>query len=150
MRVQALSRPMHRWQVSAEAQVTQTCVLPKRRGPGVVTEMPTSESVIRRYPLLSAVIISVSAGCAQLSPPTPSSPGSTDMVAILTVVEDVYAAQGRGRMIFLGTYDNSIDEAQLRQARMHLQTDLEVTVKDASEADLSDPTLPVRPYCDGS
>ncbi len=63
-------------------------------------------------------------------------------MAMITVVEDVYATQGRGRMIFLGTYGDSIDEAELRQARMHLQTDLGVPVKDDSEADRSDPTLP--------
>ena len=88
------------------------------------------------------MITSIITGCAQMDSPAASAPKGPDLAAIITVVEDVYATEGRGRMIFLGTVDDTIDEADLQQARTRLEAGLGIAVKDDSEADRSDPALP--------
>jgi len=77
-------------------------------------------------------------GCA------PSNPGGDeiagpDLAAITTVVKDVYRQEGQSRMIFLAV-EEPVDDTLLEET---LEQDLGVNVRPESEADRTDPSLPV-------
>lgn len=67
-----------------------------------------------------------------------------DVGAISTVVKALYRMHGRGRIIFLGSDDGTVDSETLAQAGSAIAAELGVRVLPESAADRSDPTLPVR------
>jgi hypothetical protein len=66
-----------------------------------------------------------------------------DVTAISTVVKALYGLHGRGRIIFLGSDDGSVDSDMLAQAGTAVQEELGVRVLPESAADRSDLSLPV-------
>ena len=66
-----------------------------------------------------------------------------DVAAISTVVKTLYGLHGRGRIIFLGSDDGSVDSDLLAQAGTAVQEDLGVRVLPESAADRSDLSLPI-------
>jgi len=79
-------------------------------------------------------------GCCP--PPPPPEPTEPDVAAISTVVKALYGMHGRGRIIFLGSDDGSVDSDMLAQAGTAVQEELGVRVLPESAADRSDFSLP--------
>jgi hypothetical protein len=65
-----------------------------------------------------------------------------DVAAISTVVKALYGMHGRGRIIFLGSDDGSVDSQLLALAGAAVQEEVGVRVLPESTADRSDPSLP--------
>lgn len=84
------------------------------------------------------VALIIAAGCGFTPLGTPEL--EPDVAAIVTVVNDVYKGEGRGRIVFLEA--DELGGPMAAEARAALEAALRVKVRPLAEADLSDPALP--------